>query len=261
VNPRLPSRFRGEIEFRNVSFRYPNSGRLVLRNVSFRIPAGSSLALVGATGAGKSTLVSLLVRLYDPTAGEILLDGTPIQEIPLSRLRSVIGMVPQDAFLFSETIRENLMVGFDEPDAGTAEERVRAAAGIAQLEATVQELPASYDTMLGERGVNLSGGQKQRATLARAIARDPTVLILDDSLSAVDPHTEMEILRGLESVLDGRTSILVSHRVSAVMGADLILVLDDGEITERGRHQSLLDADGTYAKLLRRQILEEEVAG
>jgi ATP-binding cassette subfamily B protein len=170
-------------------------------------------------------------------------------------------MVPQDAFLFSETIRENLMVGFDEPDAGTAEERVRAAAGIAQLEATVQELPASYDTMLGERGVNLSGGQKQRATLARAIARDPTVLILDDSLSAVDTHTEMEILRGLESVLEGRTSILVSHRVSAVMGADLILVLDDGEITERGRHQSLLDADGTYAKLLRRQILEEEVAG
>ena len=216
--PRVPV-VRGEMEFRNVSFRYPGTERLVLRDISFRIPAGGSLALVGATGSGKSTLVSLMVRLYDPTAGEILLDGLPIQEIALSRLRSSIGIVPQDAFLFSETIRENLSVGFDEPDAGRAEERVARPPGGSAAGRNGSELPARTIRCSGERGVNLSGGQKQRATLARAIARDPAVLILDDSLSAVDTHTETEILRGLEAVLEGRTSVLVSHRVSAVMGA------------------------------------------
>jgi ATP-binding cassette subfamily B protein len=206
-------------------------------------------------------LVSLLVRLYDPSAGVILLDGIPIREISLAQLRSAIGIVPQDPFLFSETIRDNLSEGFEEPDAGRAQERIQAAAAVAQLAATIRELPDSFDTLLGERGVNLSGGQKQRATLARAIARDPAVLILDDSLSAVDTHTEMEILRGLETVLADRTSILVSHRISAVRASDLFLVLDDGVIVERGRDADLIEAGGRYANLLRRQLLEEEVAG
>jgi ATP-binding cassette, subfamily B, multidrug efflux pump len=259
AKPRRAPKSEGEIEFRNVGFRYPGTAREVLRNVSFRIPAGGMLALVGATGSGKSTLVSLLVRLYDPTSGEILLDGVPIREMELDRLRASIGMVPQDAFLFSDTIRENLSIGLDEADPSVEQDRIRAAAGIAQLDTTIDELPRGYDTLLGERGVNLSGGQKQRATLARAIAREPSVLVLDDALSAVDTHTEAEILRGLRTVLRERTSVVVSHRVSAVMGADLILVLEDGEVIERGTHEDLLRLGGTYAKLLRRQLLAEEV--
>ncbi|HUE97406.1 MAG TPA: ABC transporter ATP-binding protein, partial [Longimicrobiaceae bacterium] len=258
ADPRDPGPLRGEIEVRNVSFRYPGTDRLVLRNVSFRVPAGTTLALVGATGSGKSTLVSLLVRVYDPTEGEILLDGARLDRIPLDRLRLETGVVPQEAFLFSESIGENLAVGVSTASAG-AEGRVRDAARVAQMEETILEFPRGYDTMLGERGVNLSGGQKQRATLARAIAKDPAVLLLDDALSAVDTHTETEILRGLRAVLRERTSILVSHRVSAVMGADLILVLEDGEVVERGRHQDLVEADGVYSNLLRRQLLEEEV--
>ena len=259
ANARDPGQIRGDLEFRNVSFRYPETEREVLRNVSFRVPAGQMLALVGATGSGKSTLASLIARLYEPTEGEILLDGIPIRRIPLARLRAAVGMVPQDAFLFSETIRENLGLGFDEADAGRAEDRIRGAARIAQLEQTIREMPAGLDTMLGERGVNLSGGQKQRATLARAIARQPRVLILDDALSAVDTHTEAEILRGLRDVLQERTSVVVSHRVSAVMGADLILVIEDGEVAESGAHEDLLKAGGVYANLLRRQLLAEEV--
>lgn len=257
--PRMPEVLRGEIEFRRVSFRYPGTDRMVLRDISFRVPAGSSLALVGGTGSGKSTLASLLVRLYDPSEGEILLDGVPIDQLPLARLRSMIGIVPQDAFLFSESLRENLGIGIEESEEGIAEERIRNAAEVAQLDATVMELPKGYDTILGERGVNLSGGQKQRTTLARAIARGPAVLILDDALSAVDTHTETEILRGLRDVMRSRTTVLVSHRVTAVMGAALILVLDDGEVVEQGRHEVLVEAGGAYAKLLRRQILEEEV--
>ncbi|MEX0912180.1 MAG: ATP-binding cassette domain-containing protein, partial [Gemmatimonadota bacterium] len=245
--------------FRGVSFRYPGTDRLVLRNVSFRVPAGGMLALVGATGSGKSTLVSLLVRLYDPSEGEILLDGKPLPEIDLGQLRSTIGMVPQDAFLFSDTIRHNLALGFEEADTDRAEARIREAARIAELDATIADLPGGYDTLLGERGVNLSGGQKQRATLARAIARDPKVLILDDALSAVDTHTEAAILRGLRDVVRERTSVIVSHRVSAVMGADRILVLEDGEVVESGTHEDLVERRGVYARLLRRQLLAEEV--
>lgn len=251
--------FEGAIEFRGVSFRYPGTDRLVLRNVSFRVPAGGMLALVGATGSGKSTLVSLLVRLYDPSEGEILLDGKPLPEIDLGQLRSTIGMVPQDAFLFSDTIRHNLALGFEEADTDRAEARIREAARIAELDATIADLPGGYDTLLGERGVNLSGGQKQRATLARAIARDPKVLILDDALSAVDTHTEAAILRGLRDVVRERTSVIVSHRVSAVMGADRILVLEDGEVVESGTHEDLVERRGVYARLLRRQLLAEEV--
>jgi ATP-binding cassette subfamily B protein len=250
---------RGELEFRDVSFRYPGSDRLVLSGVSFHVPAGRMLAVVGATGSGKSTLVSLLARLRDPTAGEVLLDGVPLRELPLDQLRAAIGVVPQDAFLFSDTVRENLAMGVEATDAAAREERVRAAAGIAQLDRTIQRLPAGYDTLLGERGVNLSGGQKQRATLARAIARDPRVLVMDDALSAVDTHTEAEILAGLRDVLRGRTSVVVSHRVSAVMGADQIVVLEGGRVVETGTHGELLQRGGAYAALLHRQLLAEDV--
>ncbi|HET7322088.1 MAG TPA: ABC transporter ATP-binding protein [Longimicrobiaceae bacterium] len=252
---------RGEVEFRHVSFRYPGTEREVLHDVSFRVPAGSMLAVVGATGSGKSTLAALLVRLYDPTEGEILLDGVPIREMSLERLRAAIGVVPQDAFLFSDTLRENLGLGFEEESPEAELARIRAAAGIAQLDETIQAFPAAYETRLGERGVNLSGGQKQRATLARAIARDPRVLVLDDALSAVDTHTEAEILAGLRGVLKDRTSIVISHRISAVMGADQVVVVADGQVVERGTHAELLQKGGTYAALLHRQILADEVAG
>ncbi|HET8657022.1 MAG TPA: ABC transporter ATP-binding protein [Longimicrobiaceae bacterium] len=259
-HPVAPSRVQGEIEFRNVSFRYPGTEREVLRDVSFRVPAGSMLAVVGATGSGKSTLVGLLARLHDPTAGAVLLDGVDIREYPLERLRAAIGVVPQDAFLFSEPIRENLALGFEAADPEEEMERIRAAAGIAQLDETIRSLPAGYETPLGERGVNLSGGQKQRATLARAIARDPSVLVLDDALSAVDTHTEAEILAGLRRVLQGRTGMVVSHRISAIMGADQVIVLADGEVVERGTHSELLQHGGAYAALLRRQLLADDLA-
>lgn len=250
---------RGEIEFRDVSFRYPDTDRDVLRDVSFRVPVGATLAVVGPTGSGKSTLVSLLVRLFDPTAGDVLLDGVPLRQMRLEQLRAAIGIVPQDAFLFSESIGENLALGIDETESADREARIQQAAQVAQLAETIDELPNSYETLLGERGINLSGGQKQRATLARAIARDPRVLVLDDALSAVDTHTEHQILEGLRHVLRNRTSVIVSHRVSAVMNADLIIVLQDGEIVERGTHMELLNIGGLYASLQRRQLLAEDL--
>jgi ATP-binding cassette, subfamily B, multidrug efflux pump len=250
-----PDAVRGEIEFRDVSFRYPGTARWVLRDVSFTIPAGATAAFVGPTGSGKSTIAALLMRRYDPDAGEILLDGTPLRALPLHALRNAFGFVPQDAFVFSETIAENIAFGV--PPAGRDGATIRRAADVAQLSATIDELPAGFETRLGERGINLSGGQRQRATLARAIARDPRILVLDDALSAVDTQTEAAILSGLRSVLSGRTAIIISHRVSAVMDADLILVFDDGRIAERGRHAQLIGRDGIYARLLRRQLLEE----
>lgn len=252
---------KGDIEFRDVSFRYPGTEREVLSEISFRAPAGSLVAIVGATGSGKSTLVHLLTRLYDPTAGEILVDGVPLTRLSLRQLREAIGVVPQEAFLFSDTIRDNLGLGMDSVAGDAAEGRIRAAAGVAQLDETIRSFPGGYDTMLGERGVNLSGGQKQRATLARALARDPRLLILDDALSAVDTHTEAGILAGLREVLRGRTSVVVSHRVSAVMTADLILVLEDGRLVETGSHAELLQRGGTYTSLLHRQLLADEVEG
>ena len=256
-----PAVVRGEIEFRDVRFRHPGTDRDVLRDVSFHIPAGATAAIVGPTGSGKSTVVSLLARLHDPTEGAVLVDGVDTRQWPLARLREAVALVPQDTFLFSDTIAENLALGFDEPDEARRMERVRAAARVARLDEAVEQFPQGYDTMLGERGINLSGGQKQRAALARAVARDAPILVLDDALSAVDTQTEHRILEGLKAVFAGRTSVIVSHRVTAVMHADLILVLDDGRVVERGTHAELLRRGGVYAALQRRQLLTEQVEG
>jgi ATP-binding cassette subfamily B multidrug efflux pump len=238
---------RGRVEFREVGFTYPDSERPVLEGVSFI--------------AGKSTLIALLARLYDPTHGEILLDGIRLSDLDPAHLRSRIGMVPQDAFLFSDTIRNNIALGLDGGSKGSDElaAAVRTAASVAQLHEQIVELADDYETMLGERGVNLSGGQKQRATLARALARDPLILVLDDALSAVDTHTESAILADLRNVQRDCTAFIISHRVSAVMHADTILVLEEGRVVQQGTHARLLAEEGTYARLLRRQMLEEDL--
>ena len=255
VQPCVLSVVRGEIELRKVTFRYPGTDRDVLHSIDFRIPAGQTAAIVGPTGSGKSTIVALITRRYDPTAGDVRLDGVPIRELSFEQLRHSIGVVPQDAFVFSETIAQNLALGL--PHGIQSRERIEEAARIARLDEAIALFPKGIETRLGERGVNLSGGQRQRATLARAIARDPKVLILDDALSAVDTHTETEILDNLKQVLAGRTALIISHRVSAVMNADQILVLDQGRIVERGKHTDLIASGGLYATLLQRQLLED----
>ena len=263
---------RGAIEFRGVSFAYPGTERLVLDDVSFTVEAGASIAIVGPTGSGKTTIVALLSRLYDPTSGTILLDGIPITQVDPEELRLRIGMVPQDPFLFSDTIEGNIGLGIPYEDEDASGKGTDTAAGtdiavavqrsaeIAQLHDQIIEFPKGYETLLGERGINLSGGQKQRATLARALTRDPLILVLDDALSAVDTHTESAILSDLQGVTQTRTSFVISHRVSAVMDADKILVLEEGRIVQQGRHTDLIRAEGTYARLLRRQLLEEDLA-
>ncbi len=251
----LPVEIRGRVEFQNVRFGYPGTERTVLHDVSFTIAAGQTAAIVGPTGSGKSTIVSLLTRRYDPTAGTVLLDHAPLPRIALEQLRAAIAIVPQDAFVFSETIAENIALGL--PPGATAGEQIERVAQIAKLDEAVADFPMGYQTRLGERGVNLSGGQRQRTTLARALARDPRVLILDDALSAVDTHTETQILEALQRVLAERTSVIVSHRVTAVMHADIIFVIENGRIVEQGTHSELLTRRGLYASLLRRQLLEE----
>ena len=247
------------LEFRGIGFHYPTAEghptRWVLRDVSFSIPAGATLGVVGATGSGKSALMDLVPRLYDPQEGEILLDGVPITDIPLDVLRRETGFVPQESLLFSDTIGANLAYGTDDRDAA------RWAARVAQLDETITAFPGGYETMLGERGINLSGGQKQRAALARALARRPSIVLLDDALSAVDTHTEAEILRGLRDALAGRTAIIASHRISAIRDASWIIVLDEGRIVEQGHHADLIERGGRYWALLRRQQLVDAIEG
>jgi len=245
------------IEFRNVGFHYPapegSAPRWVLRHVSFTAPAGSTIGIVGATGSGKSALMDLIPRLYDPQEGTILIDGVPTRDLDPAALRRDIGYVPQESFLFSDTIRANLAYGTPD-DAAVIE-----AAHTAQLTETVAAFPGGLDTVLGERGINLSGGQKQRSALARALARRPPIVLLDDALSAVDAHTEAEILTGLRNALAGRTALIASHRISAIREATWIIVLDQGEIVEQGRHTDLMAAKGQYWTLLYRQQLEESI--
>jgi ATP-binding cassette subfamily B protein len=238
-----------------VWFRYPNAPERgwVLEDVSFSLAPGRSLAIVGATGAGKTTLVDLLVRTYDPDRGRILIDGVDIRRLSLDELHHAIGFVPQETFLFSATLRDNVLLGA--PDDG----RLERAADVSQLTEALTSLPRGFDTMLGERGINLSGGQKQRAAIARALAQNPPIFVLDDALSAVDAQTETKILAGLRSALAGRTSVIVSHRLAAVREADWILVLDRGRVVEQGTHDTLVARSGRYWELLRRQQLEEEL--
>jgi ATP-binding cassette subfamily B protein len=244
----------GSIEFRGLNFAY--NGTPTLRNISLVIPKGKTVAIVGATGSGKSTLVQLIPRLYNAPPNSLFIDGVPIERIPLSTLRSAIGFIPQDTFLFGETIRENIAFGVE----STTDENVERAAVISHIDADVQGFPNKYETVVGERGITLSGGQKQRTAISRAVIRDPKILILDDALSSVDTYTEEQILEELKQVMRNRTSILISHRVSTVKEADEIIVLNAGQIVERGTHAELLTRDGYYAELHRRQLLEEELS-
>jgi len=260
------ARIRGEIEFRDLVFSY--GGKPVLNHVSATITAGETVALVGVTGSGKSTLINLLARLHDPPPGTVFVDGVDVREMPLATLRGAIGFVPQEPFLFSDSLANNVAFGLDailhEAGASTSGDerwqRILDASAVARLDKDVADFPKGFDTMVGERGITLSGGQKQRTAIARAVVIDPAILVLDDSLSAVDTYTEEEILTRLRRVMRQRTSIIVSHRVSTVRDADQILVLHDGTIVERGTHDELIRRGGLYAMLHKKQLLEEELA-
>ncbi len=243
----------GEIEFRDLNFSYGTAP--VLKNVNLRVPAGSSLAIVGPTGSGKSTLVSLIPRIYDAPEETVLIDGRPIRDFPLASLRRSIGFVPQETFLFSDTIRENIAFGTED----SSDEEVRRAAEGASIAADIEAFPERYETVVGERGITLSGGQKQRTAIARALIRNPRILILDDALSSVDTYTEEKILNHLREVMRGRTTIFISHRVSTVRNADRIAVLHNGQIVEYGTHEQLLERNGYYTDLYNKQLLEEEL--
>jgi ATP-binding cassette, subfamily B, multidrug efflux pump len=263
-----PTKVHGAIEFRDLNFHYGSTpiaagrgrGQLhgdenVLKNVTLRVPAGTSLAIVGPTGSGKSTLVSLIPRIYDATEGSVLIDGRPIREFPMEVLRRNIGFVPQETFLFSDTIRENIAFGAD--NAGDAD--VRRAAEAASIAAEIEDFPDGYNTLVGERGLTLSGGQKQRTAIARAVIRNPRILVLDDALASVDTQTEERILNHLREIMEGRTTVFISHRVSTVRNADRIAVLHDGRIVEYGTHDELIARNGYYTELNDKQQLEEEL--
>ena len=256
-----PPDIRGDIEFRHLTFRYPTAGdgaqeRPTLCDINLTVPAGTSLAVVGPTGCGKSTLAALIARLWEAPDDSLLIDGRPIREYPLAELRAAIGYVPQDTFLFSETLRENISFGVNE----VAEEDVYQAAEIASITGEIETFPKRYDTMVGERGITLSGGQKQRTAIARAVLRQPKILILDDALASVDTDTEERILTRLREVMRDRTTIIVAHRISTIKMAEQIVVMREGRIIERGSHEQLLALNGYYADLYQKQLLEEELA-
>jgi len=250
----VATQIRGELEFRNLNFSYNSTP--VLRDINLRVPAGTSLAIVGPTGSGKTTLVSLIPRIYDAEPGSVLIDNIPIREYPLATLRHSLGFVPQETFLFSETVRENIAFGKED----ATDDDVRSAARAASIAEDIESFPERYKTIVGERGITLSGGQKQRTAIARAIIRNPRILILDDALSSVDTHTEDKILNHLREIMQGRTTIFISHRVSTVRNADRIAVLHNGRVVELGTHDELVAKDGYYTDLYNKQLLEEELA-
>jgi len=263
-----PTEVRGGIEFRNLSFHYGHTlvaaergmghvhgDEAVLKNINLRVPEGTSLAIVGPTGSGKSTLVSLIPRIYDAAEGSVLIDGRPIGEFPLEVLRRHIGFVPQETFLFSDTIRENIAFGAEQ----ATDADVRRAAEAANIADEIESFPQGYNTFVGERGLTLSGGQKQRTAIARALIRSPRILVLDDALASVDTQTEDRILNHLREIMQGRTTIFISHRVSTVLNADRIAVLHDGQIVEYGTHEELIERNGYYTELYNKQLLEEEL--
>lgn len=247
---------KGHLEFKDVGFHYPGSDEMVLKNISFEINPGENIAIVGRTGSGKSTLVQFIPRLFDPTEGEILLDGKNLKKWSLSRIRDAIGFVPQETFLFSDTIGDNIAFGVEDASQGLIE----AAAEKAQVKENILDFEKKFKTMLGERGITLSGGQKQRTAIARALIKDPKILIFDDSLSAVDTKTEDAILKHLRQELSGRTTIMISHRISTIKDADKIYYIEEGQIVETGTHEALLAEDGRYTAMYNKQILEQELA-
>jgi ATP-binding cassette subfamily B protein len=254
-----PAELRGEIEFREVGHRYTPEGPTVLAGLSFKVAPGRTLAVVGPVGSGKSTVAGLILRLYPAAQGSVLIDGRPIEDYDALALRGFMGYVPQDSFLFSDTIASNIALGIDPADPAH-DEIVRKSAQAAEFEGEVLSFPKGYETMLGERGVNLSGGQKQRASIARALARNPAILVLDDCLSAVDTDTEERILRNLKRATRSVTTVIIAQRISAVQHADEIIVLDEGRVVERGTDAELRAAGGLYAELARKQELAAELA-